>query len=285
LLTGMLLVIALVFGRQVLHWWHEDSTPRSKAPAGGSSSAAPASSGDSQVLAFGNQNWSIRRQEFAGRRADVAAALTAFCRTVIAAAAPRGEAADAAEQDVLNRLAAEKPIAEEPGRWRLYRWSDGFPILIGTRATPDDLPTADGRTILAEPPYRVVIWGIGVPTVANHWNLYVFQAGGAGSASEQDASHVPLPPGCRRLATVREAGSSITAFSASDASGDSARRFYDRWFAGHGWTAAVPWQQISAGWHARFESAAGTPRTAADIRLGGNPQGQCTGLVMESQEK
>ena len=30
LLTVMLLVIALGFGRQVLHWWHDDATPRGR---------------------------------------------------------------------------------------------------------------------------------------------------------------------------------------------------------------------------------------------------------------
>ena len=243
LLTAMLLVIALGFGREVLHWWHDDAPPRPAASAG--SSAAPgqplAGRGlDSQVLAFGNQNWSIRRQEFSGSQAEVPAALLAFCRTAISNARPRGDAADAAEQDMLKRLAAEKPAAEEPGRWRLYQWSAGSPIVVGIRSTQPG-------TNLAEPPYRVVIWGMAVPTRANAWSLYVFQPGTAGSGAEQSNIEVPLPPGGRRLAMVRTAdGSSITAFAADDDLGDSCRKFYDRWFADHGWKAADPWRRSPA---------------------------------------
>ena len=45
-------------------------------------------------------------------------------------------------------------------------------------------------------------------------------------------------------------------------------RFYDRWFADHGWTVAAGWQQIASGWHARFEMRSHAPALAVDIRLG-----------------
>jgi hypothetical protein len=287
LLTVMLLVIALGFGRQVLRWWHHDTASRPPTPG-----ELPSQSADAQVLAFGDQAWSIRRQEFAGPPADVPAALLALCRTAIAEARPRDGAADAAEQDVLKRLAAEKPAAEEPGRWRLYQWSEGFPLVSGIlnvsgtlrvpiksgiRSMPDTLGTS-----LAEPTYRVVIWGIGVPTSAAAWTLYVFQPGRDRSASGQGAAKVPLPPGSRRLASVGSAGSTITAFSADNDLGGSARQFYDRWFAEHGWIAAVPWQRSPVGWQARFELVGGSPAIAVDIRLGSDAQGRGTGLIMES---
>ena len=193
LLTVMLLVIALGFGREVLHWWHDDAGPRPSANAG--SSAAPPGAADSQAMAFGNQDWSIRRQEFSGSQAGLPAALVAFCRSWIADALPRGDAADDAEQDVLKRLAGENPVAEEPGHWRLYEWSAGCPIVVGvmrmqaaegTRSVPATL-----RTNLAEPPYRVVIWGMAVPAAdplrgcPEAWTLYVFHPGGTGSGTAQ----------------------------------------------------------------------------------------------------
>ncbi len=291
LLTLMLLVIALGFGRQVLHWWHDDSTPRGTANA--NSPASSVGAADSQILAFGEQNWSIRRQDFNGPAGAVPAALVQFCRSVIVDAPPRGDMADAAEQDVLKRLATEKPIAEEPGKWRLYQWSEGVPIVIGTRNVSGTLrvPMEGGtrsvpdtkRTILAEKPCRVVIWSMAVPADKNSWTLYIFQAGGKGPSSGQGVVEVPLPPGGRRLASVGSGGGSITAFSADDGLTDAIPRFYDRWFGQRGWVAAAPWQHTSTGWQARFESAAGGATIAVDIRLGGDPQGRCTGLVMESQ--
>ncbi len=112
LLTAMLLVIALGFGREVLHWWHDDAPPRPAASAG--SSAAP---GTRLRVAGSIRKFSrsaIRTGRSGGRsspasQAEVPAALLAFCRTAISNALPRGELADAAEQDVLSGLAAEKP--------------------------------------------------------------------------------------------------------------------------------------------------------------------------------
>ena len=91
---------------------------------------------DSQVLAFGDRNWSIRRQEFRGPSGRFRPGWCNSAAWSIADGLPHGDTADAAEQDVLNRLAAEKPIAEEPGKWRLYQWSEGGPIVIGTRVVP-----------------------------------------------------------------------------------------------------------------------------------------------------
>lgn len=302
LLTAMLLVIALGFGREVLHWWHDDAGPR--LPASALSSVPPAAAGDSQVMAFGNQDFSIRRQEFSGSQADMAAALVAFCGRRIASALPRGDAADEAEKDVLRRLSGEKPVAEEPGRWRLYQWSGGCPIVVGVRVIEWHVPElakavqgnttrpsleSQGRatpttgTNLAEPACRVVVWGMAVPTAPNVWSFYVFQSDRANSDVAQAAKTAPLPPGSRRLASIRGAdGSAITAFTAEADLGRSARQFYDRWFAERGWTAADPWRQVATGWHARFKGTAPNS-TAISIRLGTDSQGKSTGVIMETE--
>jgi hypothetical protein len=285
LLTVMLLVIALGFGRQVRHWWHDDTV----AQRGGKGDSpifadtkigtVPSGSADTEVLVFGDQNWSIRRQEFTGAPGAVPAALVQFCRTAIADVPPRGDAADAVEEDVLKRLAAEKPVAEEPGKWRLFQGSEGVPIVIGTRNVWQ--PAA--RTTLAKPLYRVVIWGMAAPASTSAWTIYVFQAGGAGTGISQSMVQLPLPPGGHRLASIGAAGNSITAFSADGGLDDPIRRFYDRWFTEHGWTAAIGWRQSGTGWQARFETSAGGTAVAVDVRLSSDSKGRCTGLLMESQ--
>ncbi len=129
LITVMLLMIALGFGGQVLNSWHGAGTPPAATPSDSLGDAAAP-----HVLEFGDQAWSIRRQEFSGREDGVNAALQAACRAAILNARPRGESADADEQELLKRLAGERPLAEEPGQWRLYRWGEGHPVLIGTRS-------------------------------------------------------------------------------------------------------------------------------------------------------
>jgi hypothetical protein len=302
--------MSLGFGREVLHWWHEDS-PASKKDSNSPHSLATS---ELQTLSFGNQAWTIRRQEFHGPAAGVAAALKAFCRAAIADAPTHGDAPDKAEQNVLKRLAAEKPLVEEAGHWRLYQWAAGFPVMIGTRVVSVDetgwrapvfakgvaafttgpRPSqAQGRatqnspvepgTILAETAYRVVIWSMAVPAAKDSWTLYVFQAAGAGKAATQAEAEIPLPPGAERLATIRADGSSITTFSVDGDLGGSARRFYDDWFAAHGWAASISWQQTQAGWQARFELAGQAPE-AVDIRLSDDRQGRATGLLMQSEK-
>jgi hypothetical protein len=295
LLSVMLLVIALGFGRQVLHWWHDDAPPRGKGDnpifADTKSGTVPSGAADPQILAFGDQKWSIRRQEFSGKPNAVAAALVQFCRSAIADATPSTDAADAAEQDVLKRLAAEKPIAEEPDKWRLYQWSEGVPIMLGTRV----IRANAARTVLAESTYRVVIWGMAVPAATSAWTLYVFQGGGAAGGKGDSpvfaetkigtVPQVPLPPGGRRLASVGATEGSITAFTAEVGLTNAIPRFYDRWFAEHAWIATVPWRHSSTGWQARFESSAVGATAAVDIRLGSDSQGRCTGLLMESHSE
>ena len=77
--------------------------------------------------------WSlaIRRGRSGGRsfpagRRDVPAALQAACRAAIVDSRPRGESPDAAEQELLKRLAGERPVAEEHGQWRLYQWGEAI---------------------------------------------------------------------------------------------------------------------------------------------------------------
>jgi hypothetical protein len=288
LLSGMLLVMALVFGREVLHWWRRDSPQpaRTFAPWGEPSAV--------RDLEFADQSWSIRRLEFAGPAGGAALALQEACRAAIAAAHPRGATADAAEREMLKRLARERPVAEMSGQWRLYQWGAGRtdlglpgignPILVGTRATLDK---AAPGTILDETAFRVVIWGIAVPAAEKTWTMYLFQAGGTaglpGSAGPaMPVRAVALPPDGQRLLAIRSAGGgAITAFTTSD--GSAARQFYDGWFAAQGWTATAPWQQIAAGWQARFETRSGGPALAADIRLGTDSQGKWSGLIMESE--
>ena len=134
LLTVMLLVIALGFGREVLHWWHDDDRSPAAMPI------QPADlSGDRaapHVMEFGDRHGSMRREAFSGPLSGLPAALEAACRAAIVAARPRSVAADAVERELLNRLAHERPVAEEQGQWRIYRWGEGQPVLIGTRAFP-----------------------------------------------------------------------------------------------------------------------------------------------------
>jgi hypothetical protein len=309
LISVMLVVIALAFGREVLHWWREGGIA---APHGPSAKVEPTSDVAPRVLRFGNQAWSIQRQEFPGRQAATPAALQATCRTAIEMSQPRSEEADADELELLRRLAAEKPIAEEPGRWRIYQWGGASSVLIGTRAVaasrregqegqvgmsqdksrPAEVHPTVGRsakvrpttsgTNLANNDYRVVVWGVAIPTAGDVWTLYLFQPGKANGAGE-GGIETPLPEGGHRLLSICGSGEAMTTFSTADAA--SSRQFYDEWFAAHGGQAIDGWRRIAGGWNARFEIRSEVQSLTVDIRLGTDSQGGWTGLIMERQRE
>ncbi len=118
LLTLMLVVIALGFGREVLHWWHDEGTLPAAAPAMPADRLGDAAA--PHVLEFGDQAWSIRRQEFSGPPGDVPAALQAACRAAIVdTPAPRRVARCSRARTVETAWPASGP-------WPKSRASGGF---------------------------------------------------------------------------------------------------------------------------------------------------------------
>ena len=117
LLTLVILIAGVGFGRQVLRWWAADAP----SPAAAVPSAADALGDPWQphLLHFGNQPWTIRRQSIAGNRAAAAAALRRACREGIETAAPPSREPTETESRFLASLDRLKPAEESPGKWQL----------------------------------------------------------------------------------------------------------------------------------------------------------------------
>ena len=265
----MLLVMALGFGREVLHWWHGAGTPPAAIRASRSlgrrrRTACPGVRGPGVV----DPAAGVLRS-----RGRCPAALQAACRAAIVDSRPRGESADAAEQELLKRLAGERPVAEEPGQWRLYRWGEGHPVLIGTRAVEQGAGSGSRSgqrrrvggahspallapgTNLDETPYRVVIWGIAIPAARKDaWTLYLFQSGGAAGGQGQPRGRDSAP-----------AGRTSPGIDPRGGRRGNHGLFRRRWRCGprvlrplvrrSRLDGRAGWQQVASGWHARFEMA------------------------------
>ena len=142
--------------------------------------------------------------------------LETACRAAIVDSRPRGESADAAEQDLRSDL-REQPVAHEKGQWRLYQWGSDHPVLIGTRALWGSRDRRLPRTSLDETVYRVVLWGYSGRSrpvqAAGRLDLVLVSGRGAAGTERQLADEVPLPPGGHRLVAIRAVDSgAITAF-------------------------------------------------------------------------
>ena len=129
----------------------------------------------------------------------------------------------------------------------------------------------------------MIIWGLAVPTGEDGWSLCVFQPESHPSEGASGSTDVPLPPGCRRMLSLRAAnGGGITAFSGPDRP-DEWRRFYDQWSARQGWRPVGAWQPIGAAWYAKFappDRGGGT----LEIRFGPDGRGGASGVLIIGPE-
>ena len=312
LMTAIVLVAALAFGRQVLVWWSEGKT----SPVGPVRRTGPTSAAGDR-LEFGAAGWSMVRKTTAGDARAATAALVALCRSlleghdgdrsVFSATSPRPRQTQTAEKStgprplpagLLADLAARKPIAAEPGNWQLFALDERLPLVVavapGVEATGEKRPDPAG-TNLAPSACRVVIWGLGLSAGPRAWTLYAWQphgtgaaggAGGTGSASVATggtgsasvgqgaaAADIPLPPESVRILSIEAAdGGTVAAFVGSPQP-QTWRQFYAAWFAAHGWTTVTAWHGAGSQDYARFLAPPGSRRAAAEIRFAPDERG------------
>jgi hypothetical protein len=278
LLSAMVLVAGLGFGRQVLRWWAADeAAPTPAGPAGIADGL-----GDPwrlHLLQFGDQPWSLCRQSISGDSEAAATALRAVCREVVGHACPPDEPPGEAENRFLSRLAARDPAEQEPGKWRLYDLSEAFPMLVGTRQTAV-LTHAPSEGSLAATSHRMVVWGLALPAGPKTWTLFTFQPEASAARSSAVVPEVPIPPECRRTLSMRVAGGgAMLAFD-----GPQEPRtwidFYDGWFAARRWRTVWGWQHSGPRWHARYTAAGEERAGCVDVHFGNADQGRSTGLVI-----
>ena len=171
LLTLIVLVAGLGFGRQTLKWWAADASPSSVV-------ALPTDSPDDlaqlHTLQFGDNSWSLRRRLVAGDKNKAVEQLRTACREVLVTGAS-ADKPPTGEDRFLAFLAGSTPVDQEPGKWRLYELQETFPD-DGRRGETLDAPAGAGET---EPcPIRVSRGGVGT--------------GIAGGRQAMDVEHVSV---------------------------------------------------------------------------------------------
>ncbi len=303
LLTAIVLVAGLGFGRQVLHWWREDETP---SEAEDLSARLADGLGDPErlhTLQFGDLPWSLLRQSLDGSKDQAAAALRASCREVLQQnatgrpTAGRSEAQGAdgrppqgttegtksledpgegrSEGEFLRRLVATEPAEEEPGKWRLYELNETFPMVVGTAGATD--APAESHAAGA---VHLATWGMAVPDGPQGWTLWTFQQEDVSTEGFRVTKDGITPPFCTRTLSIKVANGGAVVGYRGNCEPEDIVAFYDDHFARHNWEAAVPWQQSAGGYHARFVAAAVGPADAADVHIGLDGTGGLSGLLM-----
>jgi hypothetical protein len=285
LLTAVVLVAGLVFGRQVLRWWAADpaQSPDASPPRGYPAEILDGL-GDPRrphTLQFGDQPWSLRRQSITGDRQAAATALRAACREVIRQDRPPDQPPAPAETNLLSRLAARDPAEQAPGKWRLYELTESLPMVVGTRPQPAAADPPPGKNPAAMGD-RVVVLGVAMPMGSEGWTLFSFQPEGPDGQHPAGLPEVPIPAGCRKTFSMGVAGGgAMFAFEGLQGP-ETWINFYDRWFAAHDWKTIGGWQESGTGWHARYAPPAQDPAAFVDVHLGSDGPHRSTGLLLLS---
>ncbi|NQU26478.1 MAG: hypothetical protein HQ567_34765 [Candidatus Nealsonbacteria bacterium] len=268
MLTGIVLVAGLGFGRQVLRWWAEEETS-------GAGLAQPADGlGDPlrpHLLQFGDLPWSLRRQTVVGSKESAAAALReiglATVREEKDPILPDDEPLDA-ERKLLAALATSKPVAEQPGRWALYESAKGFPMIVATRPEPAAKRVASasdpGKSDPGKSGSRIAVWGFAFPADSDAWTVCTFQPASPSASGGTDVISEVIPPDCTRTLSVRVVGGGAVIGFCGSGRVETRKIRFDDHFARNNWRMVGPWRNTGAAWHVRYEKS----DWAVDVRFG-----------------
>ena len=260
LLTLLILVAGLGFGRQVLKWWAADASASSVV---GDRLADPS---PCQTLQFGDNAWSIGRRSVMGDKKAAIEQLRVACREVLenelsvdktsSPLPPKGEGK-------LDFLTGLTPVDQKAGKWRLYELHDAFPMAVGVNSKED----------------RVVVWGLAMPMDDRQWTLSTFHAGISTMEGHFSKCEIPLPPGGQKVLAMSAADGRIIAFSGPDQT-DQWKQFYDGWFA-HTGCKPTSWRQMGTTWCAKFAGQG----DLVDVCFGPDGHGGLRGLLVMTPQQ
>ncbi len=276
LLSAIILVAGLGFGRQVLRWWSEDA--RAPAPTPGlPDRLRPADPAGPSRLGVGPKGWLVVQHLAVGSRAQALAALRAECRRLTPVAPIPADAPGPAEHRLLETLAVRHPVDESPGQWQLYELDGPAALVAGTRSCA--APEAGEVSRVAWTGQRVVTWGIAVPQPDRGWTLYAFHAATTSRAPEDDAVELPLPAGSHQSMSIHVPGGPALVRFAGNEPAEAWKAHFDSWFAGMGWPAGK-WQREGPRWQCRARGAMRDRPVSVDVQFASDDAGRLAGVLM-----
>jgi hypothetical protein len=265
LLTAVIVILGLTFGKQVLIWWRGEpavvSAPTSNLDSPLDGLADP---GLPHQLAFGDMSLTFNRSVFEGAEEAALARLRDECRRLVLDFDDRTQTLIPIDEDVLRRLAAYESVERGEG-WRMVQ--HGGPVITVVALRTAANTTSAGAGEASQKAESVVSWGLGLraPETATEeaassirWTLFTCSGADQRVASDLNLSS-PIPPGSRRTLAMQVKGGGALIGFAGQGTAASSKEFFDRSFQEKGWSRARAWTRIGDNWHARFqEREAGT---------------------------
>ena len=302
LLTAVVIVAGLGFGRQVLQWWEEDASQAQITPNAMQRGDGLGDPERLHVVRFGGQEWSLQRQSVLGDHRAAAEVLRSLCRLAVEQEhRPHGEPGEA-ENRLIGVLAGQQPCDVQPnavqpnegqaGMWRLYELENDLPLVVGVRAVEVDQKEADRDKTAgaAGSGDRVVTWGMAMPIGENSWTVCTFQPAAEAGEPGNGPTFPSTPPGCRPTLSMRVVGGGgMIAFEGPETSENGGPtthlpktwiQFYDRSFAAHNWKIAKNWQQRGSVWYGSYFGPEPEPTGAVDLHFRVDRRGIARGVLL-----
>jgi hypothetical protein len=294
LATGILAVLALVVGKQLIAWWQVESVGSSGPHPAAAVPLADIGAGGPLELGFGHMPYQIQCRNVRGNAQAATDALVAICRELATENSAVFPDFGSAEAGLLKLAARATPVARGPGEIEVFASSEGMPLVVVSSAATGGSDAMPGGTQVAPQlgagQRRVVTWGLAASAAEGEWNLYVAHAsrrsqrttshdadrspartsqdGGSPGAVSRDT--VPIPPGSQRSLAMWDAhGGGLSAFAGNGRAEDWVA-FYSAWFGQQPWIVSQPWRHFGGCWHARYERAGSSGRETVDVQFGPN---------------
>ncbi|MFO0816703.1 MAG: hypothetical protein U1A77_02100 [Pirellulales bacterium] len=284
LVSGIVIVVAIALGREVLQWWYVDPTPLALGRP--DSAGAPAAltlddplglPGTSEELRFGELPFAFGHGVVEGKAEKAVDVLARECERAAALADASERKPGPAEQRLLALLQGEKPRSTAGNRWSTYVIVRPVPMAVAVSGS-ERLPAARRR---------VLAWGLllpeqmetpaesdstPAPSPTTRWGWFTWRPSRSdGISSEATQSWPQLPNGQRSLSIRTVDGGARIAYVGSGTP-DRWREAFDRWFADQGWQGspnvsadndltdsqegnsakASPWQKLGQSWNRRY---------------------------------
>lgn len=287
LAAGLILIAGLALGRQVIDWLRSGTQPIGmtdhvdqvvgRDPSGELLATA--------WLEFGESSLAVRRSVINGNVDAVLAELRRGCREAAQADYPMPHQPGPAEQALLQRIAAQSPIDQLPGKWSMHQVASPVPLVVTVKqGTP-----ADSSPQVAGTLRRVISWGLALPARStgqvgqgqDEWTLFVCAENLPVASTRGEDQPSPPPSGRRSIAFRSDDGGVLCGWS-GPGEPEVWKGSLDQWHDTQGWKPISGWNQLPDTWHRRYEhSSAG----AADVQFSRTPDGLLRGFWMRTPRK
>jgi hypothetical protein len=288
LVSGVVIVVAIALGREVLQWWYVDPAPmalgrpnNSGAPADVTLDDPLGLPGTSEELRFGELPFAFGHGVVEGKAEKAVDVLARECERAAALADAAEREPGPAEQRLLALLQGEKPRSTTGNRWSTYVIVRPVPMAVAVSGS-EQLPAARRRVLAwglllpeqmeAPPTSSSPLAQPSAPSHATRWGWFTWRPSQSdGISSEATQSWPQLPHGQRSLSIRTVDGGARIAYVGSGTP-DRWREAFDRWFAEQGWQGspnmsadndltdfqesnsakASPWQKLGQSWTRRY---------------------------------